>query len=282
MLMLKLRAQLGNQMFEYAAVRTLAERRGLPFCFRGGAKGKIWEAFDLGGDTEPRRALRRAGWACRPPWMKHGYAPPRRIESGVTVEDFDSGFSMIPDHTLVEGMFQCDRYFAENRAAVLRWFTPRARFREQIEAVARQLPAAAERRCCIHIRRGDYLRVDQGLAVADQGWAIPLEYYHLALRRVPTGLSFVVITDDPDFAREHFGSLKDCYIASGNPGVVDMFLLTRCRFNIIANSSFSWWGAWLNDTPGKAVIGPRYHLGWSKRAWIPPEIAVSGWDYVDP
>jgi hypothetical protein len=62
-----------------------------------------------------------------------------------------------------------------------------------------------------------------------------------------------------------------------------MFLLTLCRYNVIANSSFSWWGAWCNQTPGKEVIAPRYHLGWAKRIWHPGgmEDAPPEWRSID-
>ena len=72
-------------------------------------------------------------------------------------------------------------------------------------------------------------------------------------------------------------------IFRNNPDVVDMFVFTICKYNIISNSTFSNWGAWLNDIDNKVVFAPKFNLGWHKRAWIPysSEARPSAWNYVD-
>jgi hypothetical protein len=144
-----------------------------------------------------------------------------------------------------------------------------------------RLGRLAQQLCCVHVRRGDYLTADCGFAHADTGWALPLDYYRRALSLLPDGLHHVLISDDPDWAQTAFDWLPSMQVSRGEPHVVDMFLLTRCRYNVIANSSFSWWGAYLNETPGRVVIAPAYHLGWSKRVWNPQGIRVDGWTYVE-
>jgi hypothetical protein len=57
--------------------------------------------------------------------------------------------------------------------------------------------------------------------------------------------------------------------------------MSLCRYMVIANSSFSWWAAWLNVHPEKLVVAPKYHLGWRIGRWFPGDIAVDEWNYID-
>jgi hypothetical protein len=59
-----------------------------------------------------------------------------------------------------------------------------------------------------------------------------------------------------------------------------MIAMAHCRSIVIANSSFSWWAAWLNDNPDKIVMAPEFHLGFRVGRWVPGGIAVDGWQYL--
>ena len=74
------------------------------------------------------------------------------------------------------------------------------------------------------------------------GWILPLAYYKDALKQLPDDLHYIIISDSPDFAEQVFADLPNKFISRGNPAVVDMFLFTCCKYNILANSTFSWWG----------------------------------------
>ncbi len=108
----------------------------------------------------------------------------------------------------------------------------------------------------VHIRRGDYLEADQlygGICTA--------QYYKRAMEQMREQVPdcrFFLFTNDVPWVREHME--KDgVTIVEGNDeahGYLDMFLMSRCKHNIIANSSFSWWAAWLNENPKKRIIAP--------------------------
>ena len=111
----------------------------------------------------------------------------------------------------------------------------------------------------IHVRRGDYLW--NGNAESRMG-ICTLEYYKEAISYIkefePTAY-FLVFSDDPDWVKNNFDFI-DYVMVDWNKGknsYVDMFLMSRCNHNIIANSSFSWWGAFLNKNPDKMIICPR-------------------------
>lgn len=290
MLMLTLSSQLGNQMFQYAAVRTFAERRGLKFCYRLGENSarknhpRLSKYFYLGGDSPIRLAAMRLTWACRPKRWKKVFKPRREnYAPGHALEIFDSSFFEVEDWTEIQGVFQSAAYFVENRERVLAWFTPSPQYLETLKRIDRELTVPSAQRCCIHVRRTSYAIANKGLAFGDQGWMLPMSYYHEALKCLPEGLFYIIVSDDPDFCENAFARLDNKYVLRGNPGVVDMFLMTLCRYNIIANSSFSWWGAWCNPVLDKVVIAPKYHMGWTKRLWLPSgmEMPFPGWNYLD-
>ena len=85
-----------------------------------------------------------------------------------------------------------------------------------------------------------------------------LEYYQEALSLMSSDLPVIIFSDDPEWAlsQELFESDR-FYVSQGNSNLFDMCLMTLCDHHIIANSSFSWWGAWLNQNPEKIVIAPK-------------------------
>lgn len=127
----------------------------------------------------------------------------------------------------------------------------------------------------LHIRRGDYLSIDQPAA-------LPLEYYEEAIQlmnaSVP-GATFFIFSDDIDWARQHIKEKNLHFIDwnTGSESFKDMQLMSLCRHNIIANSSFSWWGAWLNNHADKIVIAPQQ---WMPGLAAGADIIPKGWVQV--
>lgn len=124
----------------------------------------------------------------------------------------------------------------------------------------------------LHVRRGDYLSDHLHQAGCTE------EYYRNAIDRMRNGIDhpiFIVFSDDIHWCKQMFGEKgNDFEYVDWNTGTKsyqDMFLMTRCKHNIIANSSFSWWGAWLNTNREKIVIAPKRWLN-SKR--IPYEDVI--------
>ena len=108
----------------------------------------------------------------------------------------------------------------------------------------------------LHVRRGDYLNL-KNINVLDVG------YYKKAVeyvRKIVEKPTFFIFSDDLEWCKNSLGFLDDCiYVDYTQTEIEDLKLMSVCRHNIIANSSFSWWGAWLNKNPSKTVIAPK---GW--------------------
>lgn len=107
----------------------------------------------------------------------------------------------------------------------------------------------------IHVRRGDYL-ADDFFSVCQE------DYYNTAIKKIDAIVNnptFFVFSDDMEWVRKHLKLTNAFYIDNnhGNNSYIDMQLMSKCKHNIIANSSFSWWGAWLNQNPEKKVVAPK-------------------------
>lgn len=303
MIGVRLRGGLGNQMFQYAAARTLAERLGclLVTSDYGLGAGLVAAAHRLGlrrrppaGGVQPSGLL-RAALECAPQYQQGRVleiaAPaearlafrrrfsPRTFSLGKRYECFDQALLRQKSGTWLRGFYQSEKYFAGNAEHVRRWFTPRLDHRTALEQAMARLPAAPENMIAIHVRRGDYLGMRNALADPDMGWALPARYYRRALEHAPSGARLAVFTDDPDWAAREFADRRP-WISRGNSAVVDMFLMARCRWIVTANSTFSWWSGWLGQHVEKVVVAPRYHLGWRVGQWVPEGIEVAGWRYL--
>lgn len=112
----------------------------------------------------------------------------------------------------------------------------------------------------LHMRRGDFTLAAEG------NIALPLDYYERAISTMRERLgnpTFFVFSDDIAYAREHLKLGKDAFFVSHNDVASsheDLRLMSSCRHHIIANSTFSWWGAWLNASPDKMVFAPKHWL----------------------
>jgi hypothetical protein len=111
----------------------------------------------------------------------------------------------------------------------------------------------------LHVRRGDYVKNPK--TTATHGLC-SLDYYHTAIRYIYETVEqpyFFIFSDDMAWVKEHLKIDAPCQYVDHNQGKEsfnDMHLMSLCKHHIIANSSFSWWGAWLNSSPEKIVIAP--------------------------
>lgn len=155
------------------------------------------------------------------------------------------------------GFWQSEKYFLDAVDTIRREFT----FKNPPEGPNRELAERIAGRAClsIHIRRGDY--VTEPTANQRHGLC-GLDYYAGAIELAQGRASIdevFVFSDDPEWAAAEFRApFPTTYVGhnSGDTGYEDMRLMSMCRFNIIANSTFSWWAAWLNADPERVVVAP--------------------------
>lgn len=131
----------------------------------------------------------------------------------------------------------------------------------------------------LHIRRGDYTLAVEGNRV------LPMWYYAEAIarmRRLSPQATFFVFSDDMDFARRELPASADFRFVDHGSSLTaheDLWLMSRCHHHIIANSSFSWWGAWLNPRSAKHVIAPKQWMMTPESYF--PELLPPTWELFD-
>lgn len=165
---------------------------------------------------------------------------------------FDSQFTKLGKKTYLFGYWQTEKYFKTYRSDFIRMFTPNYKLSldcERYIKIVQQSNSVA-----IHVRRGDYVNL---------GICLDKSYYHQALLKIEEYVEnpqYFIFSDDLEFSKHLFkeekGEFTYIQYESTNHTLEDFFIMKSCKHIIMANSSFSWWAAWLNDNPSKIVIHP--------------------------
>ena len=177
----------------------------------------------------------------------------------------------VDDNLLLEGYFQTDKYFSLYRDQIEQFFS------FDIENKKKEV-LNHEETCSIHNRRGDYLHLQEYHAVQN------LEYYEKSISQFDNHVVFIVISNDilwckENFANPNFKSRKFIFVENNRPEE-DFYIASHCNHNIIANSTFSWWSAWLNKNHNKKVIAPKNWFGPSYSDKNTKDIYVEEWVIV--
>lgn len=149
------------------------------------------------------------------------------------------------------GYFQSEKYFNNNREDILKLFSIDDTNKEYITNKYGHL--FENETCSLHIRRGDYLGLPNHHPICD------INYYHEAMSHMNPNITYLIFSNDMEWCKTNF--VGDNFIFIDEKDYIDMWLMSLCDHNIIANSSFSWWGAWLNDNESKKVIAPKKWFG---------------------
>ena len=226
--------RLGNQMFQYAALRGIAARRGYDFGIPPSNFKNEWEDHQLFEVFElphlPKQNIR---------YLDMGYAPVAQ-EPSFMYEDVLH--NMCPNDISLWGFFQSPRYFEDISDSIREDFT----FKEEILTPCKE-SFKWENAISLHVRRTDYLQN------SENHYNLDLDYYQDALiwfeDEDNINRPVIVFSDDPEWCKQQKVFESDRFIVSesGN-NAIDLCLMTMCTSHIIANSSFSWWGAWLSDS----------------------------------
>lgn len=278
----KLMGGLGNQMFQYAAARALTSGK-IYFDYSFLNKNNISSE----GFTARRFELhifRRLKIKILNPYVKRlllttnkkydllKFLFPNRLKRICHINDSNINENLSKKHQneilYLDGYFQKPTCFNEIRKSLLDEFAfPELddKFTELLNEIENSNSVA------IHIRRGDYLKSK----INEHHGILPITYYQDAISYLSDKLTnpyYFVFSDDPAWCAENLLFLDNKYIVSDDHQTwVDMYLMSQCKHHIIANSSFSWWGAWLNKNPDKIVIAPKRWFMETETNIIPEE-----------
>lgn len=272
---------LGNQMFQYAVGRALSARHGAPLLLdirgladdplRRFALSPLRISAVLATDAEMPRALGPIGRRLHrlPRWLTGNR---RFVEQGFA---FDPAIAALRPPVHLAGNWQSEKYFADQSDLIRAEFQLREPLTADRQAIANEI--ADRPMVSVHVRRGDY--ASNPATNAYHGTCEP-DWYARAQQTIEQRVdapTYMVFSDDPDWARANLpflGGARFVEPSTDGRDEQDMHLMARCHHHIIANSSFSWWGAWLNPRPDKVVIAPQQWFRSGKhdtRDLLPPD-----------
>jgi hypothetical protein len=227
--------RLGNQMFQYALLLGVQAKLGYNIVLNENIGAiQLLQCFDIKG--------------CH-------FFNERDIFSPNKFEEhqfhFDKKVFRAEDHTDFKGYFQTERYFEHCRDKVRQEFTFKEEIRNRAEAWIE--PYKQHNLVSLHVRRTDYVHLPNHHPLCT------LDYYKAAIPQFPDA-HFIIFSDDIEWCKENL-QLENATFADTGSDYVDLCVMSMCNHHIIANSSFSWWGAWLNPSETKRVIAPKIWFG---------------------
>jgi len=297
MIIIKLSGGLGNNMFQYTASRTLAISKKIPFsyfkvkgfqyykksflryirslvlrkedAFQKQLSNKDLSSYFVLNQSFFKINLYRVLWLLKNKKYKNFFIQkidPLNYKNNEV--NIDKSFFNVTFWTMLNGPFSSEKYFLIDRKIILNWFSPNIRIKRELKRLTSKFQDPPERRCCIHVRRGDALYMDKGYNLNGLGWGLPLEYYKFIIKNLPKNLLFIFVSDDPLWVEKNFSYLKKI-IYNNNSEVIDLLMFSQCKYNVIARGIFSWWGGWLNKIENKVVDAPNLFIGIPKNICFP-------------
>jgi len=254
---------LGNQLFQYAAGKTLAQLNNtfLKLDVSEFDKNKL-RSFDLlSFETNILTAAKEdinnllpshnfeKAFQYFSPLKKRTYYREKSFS-------FDERVLRLGSNVYLKGYFQSEKYFLPAKDVIRRDFTFKGSVVNHLAEFASQLNTTNS--VSIHVRRGD---ISKNPDMSEYHGTLEKEYYMAAINLVNSKIEnpvFYFLSDDINWVTENLSIPNAFYLSGGisKNHFEDLYLMSQCKHNIIANSSFSWWGAWLNDNQNKIIIAP--------------------------
>jgi len=296
MIITRLIGGLGNQLFQYAVGRAVATRTNTPLLFdASGFANYELRRYELDGFNVCAQLASDAQLACvgvtagetpsllesiKRRFLRHS-APKLPLQEPILREasfTYDARIEQVQASIYLDGYWQSERYFSAIRAQLLQELTLKSNWGPGNEDMFGQVQAAGAGAVSLHVRRGDYVT---NAHTASYHGVCSLDYYRAAVAYIAERVAaphFFIFSDDHDWVRENLQTgFPTTFVAvnSADNGIYDMMLMKSCNHHIIANSSFSWWGAWLNPSTEKLVVAPQQ---WFKEAdKDTSDLIPSGW-----
>jgi hypothetical protein len=256
MVIVQIDGWLGNQMFQYALCLALRQNGAVVkpdissysngYLHNGYELEKLFNLNELYSSAAERNVHKRLGkllhlltrhpYKEKPNWQWQYHEGVNKIKFG-----------------FLKGYWQTEKYFENAATTVQQRFTFPSVKDEKNAATVQQIRNSNA--VSLHIRRGDYITNERNCSLNE-------DYYKQAIEIINNRISnpvFFIFSDDMEWARKNIPVQEAVYVQwnKGTNSYIDMQLMSLCQHNIIANSSFSWWGAWLNRHTDKMVIAPQ-------------------------
>lgn len=248
MISVSLYGSLGNHLFQYAVCRTIAEMNGYEYHIPRNFQGTFF-GCDLGVENDETNIV---------------YP---KIDNHDAIQRYDKNMLNISDGTRLNGYFQTEKYFLHNKKNILKWF-----YVPNNDDLLQKI-FINENSCILNIRGREYKTIED-VFLHKKFWIDSMS----EMKKINSNVNFLIITDDNELCRNWFPEIPNYHFNM----IDDFTLINKVKYLIIANSTFSWWGAWLNEN-AKVIIAPKYWFRYnvSDNFWSPADSITKKFNYID-
>ncbi len=288
MIIVYLKGGLGNQLFQYAAGRQLAHmhktivKLDTTAYYYGGPRRFELSHFNIQNNIAVTAEIKKLTDVKQNRFQKllysllhnHSKLSPNHIRYNKT--QYKTDFLNLPDNIYLEGYWLSEKYFSGIKDIIRREFTFQKPPDETNQKLAEQITAVNS--VSLHIRKGDYMADPKA---AQSHGLCSVRYYLDCIDYITKNVDnphFFIFSDQPQWSKDTLKmSYPTTYIShnAGEKDYEDMRLMSLCKHNIIANSTFSWWAAWLNSNPQKIVLATQKWF--TGRKFNIDDILPAGW-----
>ena len=235
----------GNQLFQYAVAYVHAKRFQTEVCTTPHKsyyheRCKMWSHFI-------------ADYIDLPLKISTDHTPKSEFSESKSNFLYNESIELIEDETNLHGYFQTDKYFLTRKSEIISIYKNHC-FKNQVSSYFSDRGLNPSEVTGIHVRRNDFLKKQRYHPVQS------LEYFEASINQCNTK-HYLVVSDDKNWCKEVFGSRPNFSIVETDHDILDFYILSECRNQIISNSSFGWWAAYLNTNSDKIVISPKNWYG---------------------
>jgi len=267
--------RLGNQMFQFASSYGIAKKLNYDVAFPvENTQDVKKEYFSDGISRECIFDIPKVFKLNESILKPKDYILPK-IKYNFSETDFhyNENYLQIPDESNLNGYYQSEKYFKHVSKEVKELFS----FKDEIKDLSVKLfPKVDSETVSIHIRRTDYVNISEFHPPCS------LNYYSNALLNfTDKNYYFIIFSDDIEYCKKIFVENENVLYIDNKDPYIDLCLMSMCDHNIIANSSFSWWAAWLNDNPNKKVVAPKKWFGPAYNHYKTDDLYCNDWIIVD-
>ncbi|MCX5632671.1 MAG: alpha-1,2-fucosyltransferase [Phycisphaerae bacterium] len=288
MIIICLKGGLGNQLFQYAAARSLAHihktavKLDTTAYYYGGPRQFELSHFNIQENIAVAAEIEKLTEARQNRLQKsfysllhsHSKLSPNHIR--YNKPQYKADFFKLSDNIYLEGYWLSEKYFSNIKDIIRQEFTFKEKPDDKNQKLADNITAVNS--VSIHIRRGDY--TEDSKAVQSHG-ICSVQYYRDCIEYITKKVEnphFFIFSDRPEWSKDILKlSYPATYISQnfGEKDYEDMRIMSLCKHNIIANSTFSWWAAWLNSNPQKIVLAPQKWF--ADKKFNIDDIVPAGW-----
>ena len=265
MIYCNLKGGLGNMLFQIAATKTFSLIKNVDFSFPNFDQHINYLNSEIGFNSKLNYAEEYKLFLNLNTHVLH---------QNIKCYNYPFNYSdFIPNENIfaIDGFFQSEKYFINFRKEILELIKPN----EEINKILtnKYTSIINSESISLHVRRGDYVKLPEYHPTQE------IEYYNKCLSNLTKYDILVIFSDDIEWCKKNF-QFKNMFFVENEKDYIEMFLMSKCKNNIIANSSFSWWGAWLNQNNDKIVVAPKKWFGHNLSHLDTKDVYPDGWIIV--